>query len=199
MSELLRRRWLRRLHVVLGLALTALVVAPSASGAVPLDTVTATGSSRIFYSNININAQSGTSGQNPSGTGSFTVLGSIFISGTVSCLSVTGPDMGAGAPGSPTTAVLNLQGTSFGVVTVELIDNGGNGADIFSSAPTGRAPSDCSPFTNGLTDTLTNGRATVFDAPPLPTSKDQCKNGGWRNFPQFKNQGDCVSFVENGK
>jgi DNA-binding beta-propeller fold protein YncE len=30
----------------------------------------------------------------------------------------------------------------------------------------------------------------------LPTSKDQCKNGGWRNFPQFKNQGSCVSFVE---
>ena len=33
----------------------------------------------------------------------------------------------------------------------------------------------------------------------VPTSKDQCKNGGWRNFPQFKNQGDCVSFVETGK
>jgi hypothetical protein len=30
----------------------------------------------------------------------------------------------------------------------------------------------------------------------LPTSKDQCKNGGWRDFGgTFKNQGDCVSFV----
>jgi hypothetical protein len=28
-----------------------------------------------------------------------------------------------------------------------------------------------------------------------PTSKDQCKNGGWRTFGMFKNQGDCVSFV----
>jgi len=28
-----------------------------------------------------------------------------------------------------------------------------------------------------------------------PTSKDQCKNGGWRTFGAFKNQGDCVSFV----
>jgi hypothetical protein len=28
-----------------------------------------------------------------------------------------------------------------------------------------------------------------------PTSRDQCKNGGWRNFTGFKNQGDCVSFV----
>jgi hypothetical protein len=31
--------------------------------------------------------------------------------------------------------------------------------------------------------------------PRVPTSKDQCANGGWRNFPGFKNQGDCVSFV----
>jgi hypothetical protein len=33
----------------------------------------------------------------------------------------------------------------------------------------------------------------------VPSMKDQCKKGGWRNYPQFKNQGDCVSFVENGK
>ena len=35
----------------------------------------------------------------------------------------------------------------------------------------------------------------MVDAPPLPTSKDQCKNGGWRTYGVFKNQGDCVSFV----
>ena len=29
-----------------------------------------------------------------------------------------------------------------------------------------------------------------------PTNKDQCKNDDWKNFPQFKNQGQCVSFVE---
>jgi hypothetical protein len=30
-----------------------------------------------------------------------------------------------------------------------------------------------------------------------PTSKDQCKNGGWMNFqdPSFRNQGQCVSYV----
>jgi hypothetical protein len=32
----------------------------------------------------------------------------------------------------------------------------------------------------------------------VPTSKDQCKNGGWRNFPNFKNQGQCIAFVERG-
>jgi hypothetical protein len=34
---------------------------------------------------------------------------------------------------------------------------------------------------------------------PLPTSKAQCRNGGWQNFgTTFKNQGDCVSFVASG-
>src|SRR5579859_263351 len=155
MSVLLGGGRLLRLEVVLGLAVVALAVAPTASGAAQLDTVTATGSSSNSYSNININAQSGTSGQNAGGTGSFTVFGFLPISGTVSCLSVTGPDMGAGTPTAPTTAVLNLAGTSFGVVTVELIDNGGNGADIINTAPTGRSPTDCSPFTTGVTDTLT--------------------------------------------
>jgi len=35
-----------------------------------------------------------------------------------------------------------------------------------------------------------------------PTNKDQCKNGGWMTFntPRtFKNQGDCVSYTQNGK
>jgi uncharacterized delta-60 repeat protein len=32
----------------------------------------------------------------------------------------------------------------------------------------------------------------------IPTSKDQCKNGGWRNFSQFKNQGQCIVFVNHG-
>jgi hypothetical protein len=31
--------------------------------------------------------------------------------------------------------------------------------------------------------------------PSDPTSKDQCKKGGWRTYGVFKNQGDCVSFV----
>ena len=40
------------------------------------------------------------------------------------------------------------------------------------------------------------GSITTFSQ--LPTSKDQCKNGGWRTFGVFKNQGDCVSFVATG-
>jgi hypothetical protein len=34
-----------------------------------------------------------------------------------------------------------------------------------------------------------------------PTSKDQCKNGGWQSFnnPSFKNQGDCIQYFNTGK
>jgi hypothetical protein len=38
--------------------------------------------------------------------------------------------------------------------------------------------------------------ALAFQDPRcLPTRKEECKNGGWRTFGVFKNQGDCVSFV----
>jgi hypothetical protein len=36
------------------------------------------------------------------------------------------------------------------------------------------------------------------ESSPPPLTKDQCKNGGWRNAGQFKNQGDCISFVATG-
>jgi len=49
-----------------------------------------------------------------------------------------------------------------------------------------------------LTQITFNGTSEVpAPAPSGPTSKSQCKNGGWKTFtsPTFKNQGDCVSFV----
>ena len=42
---------------------------------------------------------------------------------------------------------------------------------------------------------------TRFDVlqPEVPLSKDECKKGGWETFinPTFKNQGDCVSYVQS--
>jgi hypothetical protein len=40
----------------------------------------------------------------------------------------------------------------------------------------------------------------VVGGPPvglllMPISKDQCKDGGWQDFAQFKNQGQCDRFV----
>ncbi len=32
-----------------------------------------------------------------------------------------------------------------------------------------------------------------------PTTKEECKNGGWRNYgTTFRNQGECVAFVQRG-
>jgi hypothetical protein len=43
-------------------------------------------------------------------------------------------------------------------------------------------------------------RYTGACAPPTPTDKEECKNGGWKNFgTRFKNQGQCVRFVNTGK
>jgi uncharacterized repeat protein (TIGR03803 family) len=45
---------------------------------------------------------------------------------------------------------------------------------------------------------------TVFKLSPAvaPTNTDQCKGGGWATFTSpraFKNQGDCIQFVNTGR
>jgi DNA/RNA endonuclease G (NUC1) len=43
-----------------------------------------------------------------------------------------------------------------------------------------------------------DGRGDTCDN-PAPTSKGQCTNGGWQLWvPRFKNQGDCIQFVNTG-
>ncbi len=44
---------------------------------------------------------------------------------------------------------------------------------------------------------LPQGTLQIGNCPP--TSKAQCKNGGWRNFPEFKDQGQCITFVNRGE
>jgi hypothetical protein len=206
MSVLLPRRSAWRLPTLLGLVLVGLAFVPSASSAAALDTVTATGGGVVPppfigpYSGINISAQSGTSGQNPSGSVSF-MIGGFSLFGPVTCLSVTGPDQGAGTPTAPTTAVLNfddLVGPYTGINTLKLVDNGGNGADMIAGGPSFRSPTDCSLPVLGTPGTLTTGRAVVFDARVLPTSIAQCMNGGWKTYGVFTNQGLCVAFVASG-
>ncbi len=47
--------------------------------------------------------------------------------------------------------------------------------------------------------TTTSGE-TVYDFDPIPASKADCMNNGWRDYgDQFANQGQCVRFVSNGK
>ena len=53
---------------------------------------------------------------------------------------------------------------------------------------------------------LFNFNGTIYDFEPyeVPTSKEQCKDGGWMTLNRadgssFKNQGDCIQYVNTGK
>ena len=60
------------------------------------------------------------------------------------------------------------------------------------------------PSYNVYTD-LVNFNGTTYDFEPffVPTNGNQCKNGGWQSRTRadgsaFKNQGDCIQYVNNG-
>jgi hypothetical protein len=67
--------------------------------------------------------------------------------------------------------------------------------DLATFTPRLTVPTQC-PFPVVATGfgEVSNGDFSVTAAPPVPTSKDQCKNGGWRQFG-FKNQGACIAFL----
>lgn len=49
-----------------------------------------------------------------------------------------------------------------------------------------------------------NGTTYDFEPYLVATNKDQCKNGGWQTYRRadgstFRNQGDCVSYVNTGR
>jgi hypothetical protein len=57
---------------------------------------------------------------------------------------------------------------------------------------------------DGGEDAFVTKLSTQAAPPPVgpPISKEQCKNGGWKTFDtprKFKNQGDCIQFVNTGK
>jgi hypothetical protein len=54
-------------------------------------------------------------------------------------------------------------------------------------------PTECGSFTNTATRASSVAQATVTVA-CLPTTKQQCKNGGWRDF-DYPNQGRCIKDV----
>lgn len=117
--------------------------------------------------------------------------------------------------GSVTAASVQFAADNFGTVTINghlVISALGNGGWNFHDVQT----ADVSAYVHAGANTITvtaqnmpNGSATGWANPagvvsnlavtyvPMPTSADQCKNGGWALYksPAFKNQGDCVSFV----
>jgi hypothetical protein len=163
---------------------------------------------------LEIDAESGPAGDNPSGTfvlssEGLSPGGSPFVTGEITCLSVSGNVGIVGVTGSRNQAgfetpiagllrVVDAGGPDSGADTVEVAYRQG---DLFGPPLPG--PTSCSTFPGPFPGdpfffsdfTNETGDLVVTDAPPLPTSKEQCKKDGWRNFPTLKNQGDCISFV----
>jgi hypothetical protein len=97
------------------------------------------------------------------------------------------------------TPTINADGTATYTFTAATIAAGGNQVPF----PTGTIQAiDILIDVQGTADVsnITVNGVLQVPAPSAPTSKDQCKNGGWQTFtnPSFKNQGDCVSFVATG-
>ena len=67
--------------------------------------------------------------------------------------------------------------------------------DTFVAVREVSTPTECPqlPPDPSRVEALSNGDIAVVDA-QVPTTKAQCKNGGWKQFG-FKNQGRCVAFV----
>ncbi len=173
-----------------GVVVLAAFAGPAHAQVFTQDSVVGHGTGGLSYHSFDVTATSGPSGENPTGEVSLSLFdGRIFASGPVTCLAVTGQ-----------RAVIGFSdegGQQAGQVIVEVEDLGGPGSGldtINSSAGTGRDPGDCSPLTSGLLAQVDSGDIVVTDAQPFPTSKDQCKRGGWRQFG-FKNQGQCIVFV----
>jgi hypothetical protein len=165
---------------------------------------------------LNVEVASGPSGQHPTGTvqllsGGTTPGGTFSATSKATCLSVSGHAAIIGVSGNLHQGGL---GVDFGMAgLVRVVDGGGpnSGADSVEFArktgdepfgPPLPGPTTCSTFPATFFTTIffpdfTNaeGDVVVTDTAALPTSKDQCKNGGWRTYGVFKNQGDCVSFV----
>ena len=185
---------------LMGLVAVGMLVAPAAFAQAPTqDSVAGTltrGSGERDTIIWSINAVSGPSGESPAGT--IETLG-ILLRATfpVTCLEVSGNRAVIG--GRLTSGATVVQ------VYLIVVDEPGDAQDrvldqFFINDPA--APTTCAAFdaqAGGATPpAAASGSVIVTDAQPLPTSKDQCKNGGWRSYPGFKNQGDCVSFVATG-
>ncbi len=123
-------------------------------------------------------------------------LGSGVGQGTVSQYSID-PVTGALSPKTPPIALADMGPTEIAVTpdgtSAYVTNQGSNDVSQYSIDPLTGALLPKTPAT------VAAGQDPIGIAlrqAGAPTSKEQCKRGGWRNYPQFKNQGQCVSFVQ---
>jgi hypothetical protein len=205
---------------VAAIALAALAL-PSAAPAAPepsQDSVVGSISEGFVIAfSISADVRSGPSGEAPSGTFAHST-GSATQSTTLQdarifCLAVSGNTAVIGGFGvlrsigpGPTGFVVTTTPTAF----IAIITDNGTTQPPVPGQPVPRSPDvvrlaflqtpDCAAPPATTSSFEGQGDFVVIDAqPPLPTSKEQCKNGGWRDYGDtFENQGQCVAFVQRG-
>ncbi len=197
--------------VIAGIVLATSAASPTAAAQAQAqapygDSVAATagvGVGTVGSWGFTIDARSGPSGEAP--TGSITVNSLYFgpYSFSVSCLTVSGNR--AAMIGVRSVPPAPLQPT-WVLVTVE--DNGGPGQGRLGFdwdfvppyppvPPPVPAPTAC-PIRIESLGPIRDGDITVVDVPALPTTRQQCLDGGWRTFgAAFRNQGQCVAAVRH--
>jgi hypothetical protein len=98
-------------------------------------------------------------------------------------------------PFTPFEATLGFDGNEIGPIQLTTDENGS-----FDSSSVGFiGPLEPVTFTATIVWAGGTLRESLFVDCSKPASKEDCKNGVWRDFPDFKNQGQCVAFVSGGK
>jgi hypothetical protein len=178
----------------------------SASLPAPLTQDSVVGQATILsqFRGLSVDAHSDADGSNPSGEAGAGARSTYSVSGHVTCMTVVG---NRATVGFAVDSGFSVHGSLGHLIFVE--DNGspGAGLDLANDVEAAVPPTSCPaptdedlvpfPFIPIRPQPIEAGAITVVDAPPPPTSKDQCKNGGWQQFG-FANQGQCVRFVAAG-
>jgi hypothetical protein len=172
---------------------------------------------------VQADATSGPAGESPSGRIALVVAcctRNPDVGGSVTCLNVSGNRAIIGLSHADIDA---FTGRPILVVRlIEVIDGGspGVGVDVVTTTP---LHFDAPPITSCPATLPAGGESStvrpplapgepagpffpdrplgqdlvVVDAQPVPTSKEQCRHGGYARFG-FRNQGQCIAFVERG-
>jgi hypothetical protein len=122
----------------------------------------------------------------PTGTGSYTVVGASQVQSLAPGMLNTFP-VNIHVQGGDVLGFWATAGTACSTFTGQATDVSLAGFGPQPAVGTTVTPAVFPNYRSNISATLTAA---------LPTTKDDCESGGWQSYPMFKNQGDCVSFVE---
>src|SRR5215213_1858572 len=181
-----------RRGLILAVAAGAVAFASPAAAQVPAgDSVIGSGTARFITPDLagltvpfSIDVRSGPNGENPTGSMQ------LFIAfDNPTCLAIR-----SGGGQVADEAAINLRNTLTGARVIVRITGGTSGPRVIALS-SASSPIDCSFVPAQSAAEVIEGDIRIVDAPPLPTSRGQCKTGGWRSFGVFRNQGEGIACV----